>query len=493
MKFSLPKIVFLVIALALLWILRPFVHPFVIGLVISPLRFVLLCLLVGGIAYVARQIGPLKMVKVSETSYTLKGGRGISGWKLGIYAMVFVLVLIGLFFESELRLARTAKQIDYTTRTELPEFSPIRLTPKDVAERYAVDSFQSPQEHLGDSQIVLVDGHLKRVFPRLPDGGLLYFVRKLSGFVVVDVDTLDRKIAIEDQPFKIAEGIGVFDNLYYRLLTKKYFVNYSHEPIYLKDDAGQWATVVPYITYRGWFFRVPEWGGVVIVQSDGSMTDLSPAEAQTISYLQGNRIFPKELTEYYANSYAYRGGLINKWFLHKNQTEVVYLPNGEVTLHVATKEGYKQMVVVEPYGRSYGIYKIFFFDATTGKPEVIEYDQNSQLTGPIVATDYIKKEFPTYDWSAFSLAEPRPVTINSTLHWLLSIIPNDSAGIASTVLLNAKTNAVLVAKTEPEIQALLHGDTPTAPAPITDKNSQIKAQIEAIEKQLNELKQLISQ
>jgi hypothetical protein len=310
----------------------------------------------------------------------------------------------------------------------------------------------------------------------------------------VDVDTTDRKVAIEDAEFTYAEGIGVFDNLYYRLPLKKYFVNYSNEPIYLKNDQDKWVTVVPYLTYRGFLFRIPEWGGVMVVAADGSIEDYTPAEAQAISYLNGNRLYPKELTEYYAQSYAYRNGLLNKWFLHKGQTEVVHLPNGEMILHVPTKEGYKQMVVAEPYGRAYGIYRIFFFDASTGKAEVIIYDQNSQLTGPIVATDYIKKEFPTYDWSAFILAEPRPVTINNTLHWLLSIVPNDSAGIAGTVLLNAQTNKVVKIETEAQLRALLAGESISpvpSVEPASDTDTQIQRKIEEIEKQLNELKSLL--
>jgi hypothetical protein len=328
----------------------------------------------------------------------------------------------------------------------------------------------------------------------LPDGLILTLIRKLNGFVVVDVDTTERKVAIEDKQFTYAEGIGIFDNLYYRLPLKKYFVNYSQEPIYLKDDQNNWITVVPYITYRGLIFRVPQWGGVMVISPDGTIEDYSPEAAQSLSYLKGNRIYPKEVTEYYAQSFAYRNGLFNKWFLHKDQTEVVHLPSGEVILHVATKEGYKQMVVAEPYGRAYGIYRIFFYDASTGKAEVISYDQNSQLTGPIVATDYIKKEFPTYDWSAFSLAEPRPVTIDGTLHWLLSIVPNDSAGIAGTVLLNAQTNKVVKIETEAQLRALLAGEPISSippKEPAADTNTQIQRKIEEIEKQLNELKSLV--
>jgi hypothetical protein len=410
------------------------------------------------------------------------------------YLAILIVVLFGLFLQSEFRYLITAKEVDYAKRDQLPTVQPVRLTPKQVAKRYADDSFQNPQEHLGDSQIVLIDGKLTRVSPRLPDGGILYLLKKMSGFVTVGVDTLERKVDISNQEFKYSEGVGIFDNLYYQLPLKKYLVDYSKEPIYLKDDLGQWVTVVPYITYHGFPFRIPDWGGVMVIKADGTINDYTPYEAQQISYLKGNRIYPKELVQYYSSSYAYRGGLINKWFIHKNETEIVSLPSDESTIHSATTEGFKQIVVAEPYGRSYGVYRIFIFDVTSGKREVIEYDQNSQLTGPVSAADYIKKSFPTYSWDTFLLVEPRPLAINDQLYWLLSIIPNDSAGIAKTVFLNAKTNVVTGVDTKEEIEKFLLGETVvsgTVSDQPADKQAEIKAKIEAIEKEINDLKQLV--
>lgn len=482
----------IIILLVIFWVFRPFLHSFLISFIIYPLRLVLILLVIFGAWTIKKQFGPIRIVPEGENRYVLRAGK-IPFFKLVSYFTLFVLVIIGIFLEQEIRYILAAHQIDFQVRRTLPQFEPIRLTPKQVAARYAQDSFQNPQEHLGDSQIVLIDGKLQRVFPRLPDGTLLYLIKKLSGFVTVEVDTLDRKVAISDQEFSLSEGVGIFDNLYYRLPLKRYFVNYASEPIYLKNDTGQWITVVPFIKYRSFPFTVPYWGGVMVVDSQGIITEYSPEQVQQISYLKGNRLFPKELVSYYTDAYAYKGGLLNKWFIHKNQTEIVHLPSDEQVIHVATTEGLKQVVVAEPFGRSFGIYKIFIFDATSGKPEVVEFNQQTQLTGPVAAADYIKKEFPTFDWNAFSLAEPRPVKINDDLYWLLTIAPNDSAGIAATVLLNAKTNAVLRASNESEVRSLLAGKTvetsPTVPG--IDKNQQIKQQIESIQKQLDSLKQLV--
>ncbi len=489
----------LMVLFALAWLFRPFFHGFVMSFVESPLSLVFWLVLLAGIWSAAKRVGPLKWVQVGTGSYTVRATRPGSGLLLFTYLVVAVVVLAGLSLESEFRYLVTSRSTDYTERSTLPNFTPVRLTPKTVAQRYADDSFQNPQEYLGDSQIALIDNKLQRVFPRLPESGLLYFFNKLTGFVIVDVDTLVRKVEIVDQKFNLAEGIGIFDNIYYQLPLKHYFVKYSSEPIYLKKQDGTWVTVVSYMKYQGFPFTKPVWGGVVVVEQNGTMTDYSPEQAQEIDFLKGNRLYPKELTAFYSHSYAYRGGLINKWFLHRNETEVVSLHGEEAIFHLPSDEGFKQVMVAEPYGRSYGIYKIFIYDATTGKREVINYDQNSQLTGPIAAADYIKKEFPTYDWSSFGLAEPRPITIKGELYWLMSVVPADSAGIATTVLLNTKTNQVLQAKTEADLVAILKGDAttslpPTAPSPGTpapNTNEQLRKRIEEIQQQLEDLKKLL--
>lgn len=490
------SIIGLIIVLAIIWFFRPFFHTLIMSFVISPLKIVLILAILTAIVLFLRNSGKLTFVPNSGNpqNYSIKASKQISGKAVAGLVGLIIILSFALGLEGEIRLLITAKQINYVTKTSLPNFEPIRLTPKPVAKRYADDSFQNPQEYLGDSQIVMMGGKLKRVMPRLPEGGLLYFINKLNGFVTVDVDTLEKKVTIEDQQFKYSEGVGIFDNLYYQLPLKKYFVTYASEPIYLKNDQGKWVTVVPYIGYKGFPFTVPYWAGVMEISSDGTIRDYTPKQAQNISYFQNNRLYPKELVTYYTESYSYKGGLLNYWFLHKNQIETVSLPGSEFVLHASTDEGFKQIVVAEPYGSSYGIYKIFMFDATTGKREIIEYNQDSQLTGPVAAADYIKREFPTYSWDSFSLSEPRPMKVSNELYWLMSIVPNDSAGIAKTVLFNAKTNKVTafddaaMLETFIKTGAVVNQDQKPVE---TNINSEIKAKIDAIQSQLDALKNLV--
>lgn len=485
------RFVLYVALLAIAWVLRAFWHPLIMEFLIHPIFAILLAVEIWIIILLVRVFRGAKWVRDGR-KVTLKLAHPLKKWRVTGVVLVAIALMIFAASEQAWRYKLAASDLSFTTRESLPSFSPVRLIPKPVATRFAEDSFQSPQEYLGDSQIALIDGSLQRVYPRLPDGWLLYLTQKMSGFVTVNVDQLDREVKIYDQPFAVAEHIGIFDNIYYRLVSHKYFVTYSSEPIYLKDDQGQWITVVPYMSYKGIVIRTPYWAGVSVVRSDGSITDYTPEQAQEISYLKGNRLYPKELANFAADAYSYKNGILNNWFLHKDQAEVVRLPSDETIIHAATSEGLKEVIVAEPYGRSYGVYRIFLIDAATGQREIINYDLNSQLTGPIAAADYIRREFPTYNWNTFSLSEPRPLTINGQLHWLLSVVPNDNAGIATTVLLNAQTNKVIQIDSVAQLNQLIAGqlDPTTIPAN-TDAN--LRSAVDKLQEQLDALKELLPQ
>ena len=56
---------------------------------------------------------------------------------------------------------------------------------------------------------------------------------------------------------------------------------------------------------------------------------------------------------------------------------------------------------------------------------------------------YVKKKFPRIDWSTTRIVEPRPFVVNNKLYWMLSITPNDFAGITYTVFVNSENNEVI--------------------------------------------------
>lgn len=75
---------------------------------------------------------------------------------------------------------------------------------------------------------------------------------------------------------------------------------------------------------------------------------------------------------------------------------------------MATESGLNWFVSTEPYGESHGIFKIFLVDAVTGRIKVYELPESQTLTGPVRATDYVRRSNPIVDWSRFRLVEPLP-------------------------------------------------------------------------------------
>ncbi|MBI2665894.1 hypothetical protein HYX12_04700 [Candidatus Woesearchaeota archaeon] len=481
--------------LLLAWFFRPFFHEVVIYFYANGILSLLLVLFIGTITFLLKKKIPLqknKKVHARKKSYSAANSlpgliligiliAGIILYAFSITILIWTILLAGvwyffykkkikgraivvifyflmifvLYFEPELAHLITSKEINFEQREDFPEIKTIRILPKLVATRYAEDSLQNPQEMLGDSQIVMVDNKLMRVFPRLPNSKYLYFTSKLSGFVTIEVSALEKHARIENQEFTYSEGIGVLDNLYYQLNKNKYFVQYS-DPIYLKDpQTSQWITVVPYIGYRYFPFQIPYWAGFFTVDSKGIMIDHKPEEAVLLPLTKGNRVFPTELTRYYTESYAYKQGLINKWFIHKNHPlidEEEYWPQ---PFHLPTVEGYKQVIFTRPFGNSYGIFKIFIFDATSGKKEVIEYDLNTLLIGPVASKDYVAKEFPTLDYNEFIILEPRPVTVDEELYWLMSIVDYSGAGVSKTIVVNTRTGKAIELKSIEEIESFV--------------------------------------
>jgi hypothetical protein len=85
---------------------------------------------------------------------------------------------------------------------------------------------------------------------------------------------------------------------------------------------------------------------------------------------------------------------------------------------------------------------------------------------------------------------------SGSLGWLFSVVPSDAAGIATMAVLDAKTNQVYQAKTADELQTVLTGSTPIESTPTTPIQpvivpSELRTSIDALQRDLDALKQLI--
>ncbi len=486
--------VVIVLLLAVLgYYFRPLFHDFAMFFYTNPIiTFLLLVILIaaGGSLWKAKQKGENVFIKGTNFSPVVS-----------IAIMLLVLVFI---FGAPLLDALKGKYIyeltEYNKIDEMASTSDIRIVPLGVASRYLVDSLQKSREKVGNIEILYINNTLMWGAPRIPDGTLLYYTQKVNGLITTKASDLQKNIKLYNQEFPVADGIGFFDNIYWKIYKEKFFVTPDNIIYVFDNESNDFKIIVPFISYKFKFpVMVPYFGGVYVIDKEGNIDIYSPEEAAEIDYIKSTWVYPETLARQYVDSYKYNNGIINTWFIHEDQIEIAdtYDRFNRQPFLMDTEEGLKWIVAVEPYGQSYGIFKIFFVDAVTGEMELYELGEESSLTGPVRAVDYVKQKFPTIDWYSATIVEPRPYVVDSVLYWMLSITPNDYAGVTYTVFLNSENNEMHAFQTLEEIEDFIRGgivvddDDDNETEEIT--NEIIIDKIEFIEDELEELKEMLSE
>ena len=409
-------------------------------------------------------------------------------WVFAASAALFFIVML---FAPVIMQCYIVRSTDYIKISSLPDSDQLRLVPQAVARRYLEDSLQKSYETVGQLDIVNIWGSPKWTAPRIPDGFILYLTQGVNGLLFADASSTDRKTSMVSQAMPVGEGIGITDNIYWKLFKKKYFVDIDE--VYYVLDGNSVITLANVIKYRLRFpVMVPYFAGIYVVRG----SEIQYVEAKDVpglEYLKGNWAYPERLARLYVDSYKYHLGVWNAWFLHKDQIEItdVYGQNNQQPFLMPTVDGMKWMVATEPYGRSYGVFKIFVVDALTGRIEMLELDEDSTLTGPVSIVSYVKKKFPTIDWGTARIIEPRPYIIHGELYWMLSITPYDFAGITYTVLANAGTNEIIGFVSDADVEAFVMRGVYTQSDQLSDNSPAIRRKISEIEEKLAELKSLV--
>jgi hypothetical protein len=200
---------------------------------------------------------------------------------------------------------------------------------------------------------------------------------------------------------------------------------------------------------------------VVLVGPDGSIEDLSPAEARDHSVLEEQKLYPFELAREKVAATKYRNGIVNTFTSHEDEIEVAPVPGegNDQPFLVFTNEGPEYVVAVEPYGQAQGLKEVWTIDGRTGEYEV--YSPSRSLFGARKATDYVRQAARTTDWNRFTPSEPIPVVIDDQLYWEVRVVPSDSSGIAYIAFVNAQSSDVHEVSTTAEVTAFLEGNRVT--------------------------------
>ena len=393
----------------------------------------------------------------------------------------------------------------------LPETIKVRYLPLEIALQYGENKIQESEIKLGDIDPIVFDDKFSWVAARVPNGfwrGLSY---KSDGFALIGSDG---SVKMLRQQMEYGEGMYITDNILWKLRERKYWIEIPE--IYYLLNGEEIVGIAPYLSYKFEFpVRIPRWGGVFIFHSDGRIEDFTPEQARQLPYIQEQRIFPESLTRLYVESWAYQNGIWNAWFTHRDQIQIprIKYSTNQMPFLIPTAEGSMWMVATEPWGKAYGIFKIFWVDTNTGNIQLYELPRETALIGPNRIWDYIKTAYPTYDWYILTskgstgnilAIEPRPVIKQSKLYWMASLTNLQYGGVSATFLVDAQnpTN-ILSFKTEKDLEDFIAGTeyigsegitTPAEPisSEIRDRFQKIKELQREIEREIEGLEKLIT-
>lgn len=437
-----------VVVLVALWLVRPVWHGFALLFWTSPIVWLppVLVLLAGGVA--------LRRSTQWRTLEDLQTPRRPDPKLVAFPITAFVLLVAGSGLNGALISRSLAQNTRFEAIPQLPAGGQVRLVPREVAEQNASSAFNSSTETLTDFRIVRTADGLRWTALRTPQGLFRTFSKKSQGLVVLDAEQTARSLRQVDRPLSVAPGLQITDNLRWKLLKRRFFVELQ-DPVGIETTGGV-KIMVPYVQRKGLLIRRPVLGGVFVVSADGSIEDLEPGEAAKRPELASTgRIYPDTLARTVQDSYAYKGGIFNKLFVHEDQTQITdtalnrqpYL----IDFGGAGGLGPQWVTVAEPYGRAFAASAIFLTDATTGKVRVWRVPRGKSLSGNRRALEAVRAvSIPGIDFGQgpggtgnFRVVEPRPVFVKGRLVYLTSIIPLSANSVSKTVVVDAETNKLV--------------------------------------------------
>jgi hypothetical protein len=440
--------VLLVVAVvaAAVWYVRPWLHGLVYAVYSTPV--VPVALIAGALVVLALRrrtslVGPQAVAAVLLVALVVGSG------------------MTGLLAGEDLGKATLAAS---TSTDELSETDPgmPRVVPKSVAARYASNTLNFPQYRIAGSDVTVVDGTPYWSYALAPDGTYNYLTKRQHGTVLVDMTQQNAEVRTEVGDLERGIGAAFYNNYRFELLKRgEYLVDYG-DP-FIVVHGGEQYIAVPYTTPTfHWLplpYTTPEWGGVALIDGDGTVEDLTPQEARQHPALESQKLYPFELARQKVAATKYRRGIVNTFTSHEDEIEVAPVPGegNDQPFLVFTDQGPEYIVAVEPYGEAQGLKEIWTVDARTGEYEV--YTPNRSLFGARKATDYVRQAARTTDWNRFRPSEPLPVVVDGRLYWQVRVVPSDSSGIAYIAFVDARSSDVREVSTTEEVVAFLEGDT----------------------------------
>lgn len=369
------------------------------------------------------------------------------------FLVVFLVTLIPAGCVSNKKLmTETFDHYSFAEIKQLPEGGAVRIMPKAVADQLAVQSGNTSGYTNTNGHIVLDAKTDKLVwsYEEAPSTMWNKLTRESQGLALISAEKTDRNIRQLREDFKFAPGMHISQNIRWQILKRHYF-SQPTEAVGVITSTGEPLFIAKYIVYKGFPFRHPEVGGVMVFHADGKIEDLSVEEAaKRDEIVAAGRIVPEKLARQIQESYAYKNGAWNTLFGHRDQTKIADPENSanKMPYLMAFREGgrtiTKWVSIAEPHGKANATNAIFLTDSLTGKTEVWRTGSEDTLTGAnrSIAT---AKQVSSILWSNFYAAEPRPVFIKGKLLYMLSVVPatEGASNVSKTLFVDAASNKVV--------------------------------------------------
>ena len=450
------------IAVAIGWFFRPWLHGLVYTVYTTPL--LLLGVVAGSVAawLTARSGDRVETVvnALSSSEHTITPLRvGVVVLVIAAFALLPVANAVAGVTLSDQTMSQTAT----VDRLDDVDADNPRIVTRAVADRYASNTLNRPQYRVGDTDISVVNGTPYWAAPLAPDGLFNTITKRQAGTVLVDMTTQQANVRSVDG--ELETGVGTIFHRNYRwelLKSQVYLVDYGDPKMVIHNDTQYIA--VPYSEPQFHLtplpHTTPQWGGVAVIDPSGSIETLSPSEAAASPILDNQQLYPEKLALQSVAATKYRNGILNTYTSHEDEIEVAPLPGdgNDQPFFILSESGPQYVVAVEPYGDAQGLQELWTIDGQSGAFE--RYVPADSLFGPQRAADLVRQSAPQTDWDRFSPAEPILTVIDDREYWQVRVVPEDNSGIAYVAFVDARSGDVDSFEQTDEITQFLAGETP---------------------------------
>ncbi|MFD1586448.1 hypothetical protein ACFR9U_05605 [Halorientalis brevis] len=461
----------------------------VLGLVLLLVGVVLFLPVVQSLGYLAVVATPSLVWWTGIGLLVLVVGVAVGGARAttaGVTLGLGIVVVMGLFVGPVVggiyahEHTADAMQANVQTVDTLPNSSKAhtRVLPRQVGDKYAQSSMQFPQYRTTESDITYTNDTYTWSYGLAPDNPMVAWLGTQHGAVYVDMEQSEKRVSVRETEFTHGVGQVFTDSFGYRTNLDRLDVNHQPDTRFVFEQDGEAYLAQSYVTHEWQFklfplpqlYAVPHFGGVQVVDQDGSIRDIPAKKVASVDLLNGQSVYPYSLVRYKVNSMKYKQGALNKWFWKEGVLEMADLPadgnDWPVTVPTESDDSPEltHYVATEPTGSGSGVYEVWTFDGQTGAAAIKRYD-DAQI-GPQKATKFIRQHKDVARLNNVEAVEPVPVVRGDTLYWQVKVIPDSSNGLTYTGFVNANSGkTILVSKTN-KVRAFVTGSDVN----ITDRN-----------------------